>query len=365
MFIGQGMRRGFRYAALMRRSGLALLGVCALLAGCEDGEPRPPQSPAGAAPSATPLHAAGPCVVRAAQLHDRPPLRLAVRERGPVTVEIYADLRDVTLRMAKTTRIDAVAGPVLLSGWVDPASLSLYTTRPVVAGPLFVLTGYRDLSRDVRAWPTQANETARVSVDAPAGISARPALAEVPCAALSFEPTDLDPLTALGKTASRSAVIPSGRRVTLHESDVGPPLGDLTLAGPAQPVTVLAEKSARAHIAFPRGAVLVHAWVKREELLDAPPEPRSMVTIATSADRFEAPAVTETRICPHDVSITVVEPGGRVPMPLGTLPAGAKLGIVMWERDQTRVFVQNAGIFPVAGATLLVSTKHLDDCRAP
>ncbi len=349
----------------MRRSGLALLALLTLMPSCEESEPRPPQSPVGVAPSVVRPRDDGPCVVRATSLHDRPPLRLAVRERGPVAVEIYGDLHDVTLRMTKSARLDAASGPVRVAGWVEPASLSLYTTGAVAAGPLFVLTGHRDLSRDVRSWPTRADDVAKVSVDAPAGLSARPALADVPCAALSFEPTNFDPLPSVGKTATRSAAITNGRRIALHETDTGAPVGDLTLATESLSVSVLEERGERAHVAFQWGALLVHAWVKRDLLRDGPPEERAMVVLSTNADRFDAPAVTEVKVCTHDLPITVVEAGGRVPMPLGTLPAGAQVGIVLWDREQTKIYVQNAGIFPVEGATLLVATKQLDGCKAP
>ncbi len=349
----------------MRRSGFALIAFSAFATSCEESEPRPPQSPMAAAPSVVPPRDDGACVVRAAKLSDRPPLRLAVRERGPVAVEIYGDLRDVTLRITKTTRLDATSGPVRLSGWVEPSSLALYTTRPVAAGPLFVLTGHRDLSRDVRSWPMRADEVAKVAVDAPAGISARPAIADVPCAALSFEPTKFDPLPLLGKTAVRSAVIANGRRIALHETDTSAPVGDLTLATEGLPVSVLEEKGERAHVAFQWGGLLCHAWVQRDLLRDGAPEERGMVVLATNADRFDAPLVTEVKVCIHDLPITVVEAGGRVPMALGTLPAGAQIGIVLWDREQTKIYVQNAGIFPVEGASLLVATKQLDGCKAP
>lgn len=347
----------------MQRAVLLLLLPLAL-AGCEEAVSRPPDVPDTPAPAPPTVRS---CILHATGWADRAPVRLAVRDHGDVAVEIYGDPRDVTLQLGKSAHLDLRAGPVFLSGFVEPASLEIYATRPVPVGAALVLGPTRNLARDVRAWPHHASDDATVRIDAPAGIDlGQPVAAPVPCAALSLDRGSFDPLAGLrGKGEPVPASLKAGRRVVLRERPDGPELAKITLAANGEPVVVLEERGGARHVAFVRASLVIHGWAGADDVEPSTAPLSPLVTASTSADRFDAPQPKEERVCPHELSLQVLEPKGRAPQLLGRIPQDTKVSIVEWDHTFTKVFVQSAGIFPVEGASLVVPTKSFDGCRAP
>lgn len=349
------------------RGAIARAGALAVvLAGCTPAQELPEPATPPRAESPVPE---GPCVLSAREWSDRPPLSLAVRDHGQPAVEIYGAIRDAKLTLGPTSRLTVLAGPVPLAGYVEPSWVEVHVKEPVSLGPTFVVSPFRDLSRDIRHWPESASDSAQVSIEAPSGIElAHRGFAAIPCSALTMETRSFDTFAALGVTSkTKHAALKAGRRVALSESARGAVAAFVTLAGGPQPVDVLAEDGASSHVAFARGTLLVHGWVSTSELepesAAAAVVPKGFVFTGTNADRFDAPTQKEERVCTHDVTLQVMEPRARAPQPLGRIPAGTRIGIVLWDHTLTSVFVPEAGIFPVGEGTLVVPTKELDGCK--
>jgi hypothetical protein len=292
-------------------------------------------------------------------------VRLAVREHGQPAVEIYGDPRDVTLTLGESARIELRSGPVLVAGFVEPRSLEVHATAPLNVGPAFVLTGARDLAADLRTWPKDNADHGALRIDAPFGLELLPQTADLPCSQLSLLRADFDATSVLGKGPVRPAMLKVGRRVGLRERAKGAVTGWVTLAAEGEPVVIVGEQGGFSHVAFVRAGLLVHGWVTADDLVESQAALRPQVVVATNADRFDAPLTKEERVCPHEVALDVLEPAARAPHPLGTIPAGTKIGIVLWDKALTQVFVRDAGIFATEGNALVVSTKAFDGCKIP
>jgi len=284
-------------------------------------------------------------------------------------VEIYGAVRDAKLTLFPSPRMALNAGPVALAGFAEPAWVEVHVSQPIVAGP-FVLSAYRDISRDVRHWPKSSEDYAAVSMEPPSTVDVvQPYVAMVPCAALTMETRAFDAFAALGDPATaRHAALKAGRRIALHETANGQVLAHVTLAAGPEAVHVYAQEGSSSHVAFGRGTVVVHGWVSAEDLepfTGTPEQLPHLVTVGTNADRFDAPVQKEARVCPHDVTLMLMEPKGRAPQQLGRIPLGTRIGIVLWDHALTTVFIPDAGIFPVGDGTLVIPTKDLDGCTAP
>ncbi len=351
-----------RYADCMARALLAP-GVLVALAACGAQETPATVAPLAAQPVAS---QPGPCVLKANGWSDRPPLSLAVREHGQPAVEIHGSIHDAKLTLGASARLSVWAGPIALAGFAEPTWVEVHVTRPVAVGSTFVLTPLRDISRDIRHWPRSATEEAQVSIEPPSGIEvSQQSTASIPCSALTMDVRPFDPLAGLrDPNGAKQAALKAGRRAALRERADGPAVAHVTLAARAQPVTLLAREGASAHVAFPRGTLLVHGWVNGDDLEESSAAPQGFVTMATNVDRFDAPTQKEERVCPHDVTLQVMEPKGRVPQKLGRIPTGTRIGIVLWDRALTTIFIGEAGVFPVGDGALVVSTNELDGCTA-